>query len=255
MIKTKLAEELGALSQQGREILLSEVARYAPDRFPPDECKEEFTLSLKSDYQGWYTVAFRVIKVLAPERLDDFVTCYEPDPKRKFASGQQYKIRDFVLGYAAANRNTAESAKIAISHFKHQLQIVEGLSSSMNSTLFDIKQEVIFEVIDAEIQSAEALHKIGQIRAAGALVGVVIEAHLASVFDQRGLKITKKNPAIADYNDRLKSEGIISVNVWRLIQRLGDIRNSCVHKRQADPTSDEVADLISGAKKITAEVM
>lgn len=47
----------------------------------------------------------------------------------------------------------------------------------------------------------------------------------------------EKNPSINDYNELLKSNGVIDVPVWRNIQRLADIRNMCDHHKQTEPTN------------------
>ncbi|CAH2399819.1 hypothetical protein MES4922_220074 [Mesorhizobium ventifaucium] len=38
---------------------------------------------------------------------------------------------------------------------------------------------------------------------------------------------------------------------WRFVQHLGDLRNKCDHKKQAEPTKEEVLVLIEGVRKIT----
>jgi len=70
----------------------------------------------------------------------------------------------------------------------------------------------------------------------------------------RQLAIAKKNPTIADLNEALKSAGAIDLPQWRFIQHLGDIRNLCDHSRKLEPTADQVADLLVGAKKVTKTV-
>jgi len=42
-----------------------------------------------------------------------------------------------------------------------------------------------------------------------------------------------------------------NVPTWRFIQRLGDLRNLCTHKKQRDPSNDEVEELIDGVDKAT----
>jgi hypothetical protein len=41
---------------------------------------------------------------------------------------------------------------------------------------------------------------------------------------------------------------------WRLIQRLGDIRNLSAHSKEREPTKDEIEDMIRGCEKLIAEV-
>jgi len=57
-----------------------------------------------------------------------------------------------------------------------------------------------------------------------------------------------------DYNEELKKENIIDVPTWRLIQRLGDIRNLSVHPKEREPTKDEIDDLIKCCKKMISEL-
>ena len=81
-------------------------------------------------------------------------------------------------------------------------------------------------------------------------MGVVLERHLAQVCANHNVKITKKNPTIADFNEALKLANVIDIPIWRGITRLGDLRNLCDHNKDREPTIDEVDDLISGADKL-----
>ena len=65
----------------------------------------------------------------------------------------------------------------------------------------------------------------------------------------RNIDIAKKNPTIADYNDKLKDVAYDTIE-WRRIQRLGDLRNLCDHNKDREPTKDEVEELISGTERI-----
>lgn len=110
------------------------------------------------------------------------------------------------------------------------------------------------DLLDDELHSAEELNKNGYARAAGAVAGVVLEAHLGTVCDRHGITPKKKNSTIADFLDALKANGTVDTATWRFIQHLGDIRNKCDHKKTADPTKAEVTDLIEGVRKITKTV-
>jgi len=95
------------------------------------------------------------------------------------------------------------------------------------------------------------LNKKGFARAAGAVVGVVLEGHLSQVCNNHNLSVKKSNPTINDYNQLLKDNNIIETPTWRLIQRLGDLRNLCDHKKQKEPTKQEIDELIEGVDKIS----
>ena len=92
--------------------------------------------------------------------------------------------------------------------------------------------------------------KNGFLRGAGAIAGVVLEAHLMQVCSNHALSLRKKHPSINDFNSLLKDNNVIDVPTWRFIQRLGDLRNLCDHKQQKDPTTDDVLELTDGTEKI-----
>jgi hypothetical protein len=98
------------------------------------------------------------------------------------------------------------------------------------------------------------LNKKGFTRGAGAMAGVILEAHFSEICHKHNLKMTKKHPTINDYNDLLKNENIIAIDIFRHIQLLGDLRNKCDHKKDTDPTKQEIDDLISGTEKIIKTV-
>ena len=52
----------------------------------------------------------------------------------------------------------------------------------------------------------------------------------------------------------MKDNEIIDVPTWRFIQHLGDIRNVCDHKKESEPTSDNIDELIKGVEKISKTV-
>lgn len=59
---------------------------------------------------------------------------------------------------------------------------------------------------------------------------------------------------ISDLNDTLKNAGVIEVATWRFIQHLADLRNLCDHKKDRDPTAQEITELIDGVAKISKTV-
>jgi hypothetical protein len=69
------------------------------------------------------------------------------------------------------------------------------------------------------------------------------------VCQNHNIKITKKAPTINDYNEELKRNEVIEIPNWRFIQRLGDLRNLCDHKKSTDPTKNQIDDLIEGVDK------
>lgn len=211
--------------------------------------------TFKDKYNAWYNESLSLIKQLIPERYDDFVSYYK-QPKRKAITFETYTISDYLIGLVVT-RGWGEMAfepSSIITKFRQQLSIVESLRKRFDSSLYEIKELLQADLFDSELDAAKELNKKGFHRAAGAICGVVIEKHLHQVCIIRGIPISKKNPAINDYNELLKSNNVIDIPTWRLIQRLGDIRNLCDHNKTEEPTKDDIADLINGTDKIIKTV-
>src|SRR5689334_15653819 len=59
---------------------------------------KKLPLSFQDDYQNWYTEARVVVEQLLPQRLDEFTSLYEADPKRKQIHALNYTIADYLNG-------------------------------------------------------------------------------------------------------------------------------------------------------------
>lgn len=217
---------------------------------------EELEGTFERDYQQWYTEASTLIRQLIPDRFAEFQELYKGDGKRKVTTVQTYHIQDWLNGVrAGVNSYTAEKhyddfALIAM-RFATQLSILEAVGTRFESSLHDIRQLVQADLFDSELEAAEELAKTGFLRAAGAVAGVVLEKHLGQVATNHAVSTKKQHPTISDFNDLLKTAGVLDVPAWRNIQRLGDLRNLCDHNKHRDPTKDEINELIDGVEKIT----
>lgn len=210
--------------------------------------------NFKQEYQSWYSEAKVLIKQLLPDRLEDFAGHYEKPSARKNISYENYKIIDYLQGLNITQgfeKKKIVGPDAAIPQFDQQLAIVKSVQGRFQSSLFDIRQIVQADLFDSELDAAEELTKNKFVRAAGAVAGVVLERHLAQACDNHNIKTKKKNPTISDLNDALKAENVIDVPQWRFIQHLADLRNLCDHDKKAEPTEDQVKDLVAGVKKIT----
>ena len=50
--------------------------------------------------------------------------------------------------------------------------------------------------------------------------------------------------------DSQKSNNVVDIPEWRNIQRLADIRNMCDHHKGAEPTKENIEELIAGTDKM-----
>jgi len=244
--REELKKELGQLIKEAAEI--AELATKA---------KDMDIIKFGMEYQNWYTRAIKVVEVLASDRLEEFISYYKVDPKRKVVNAQNYVIQDFIMGIGARtdymehpmwDTNNTTAIKVY-----NQLQILQSLETRIDSVLSDVQGSLLSELQDKELATAEDLLKIN-LRAAGSLAGVILENHLHKVVKNHGILITKKNPKISELNDLLKSNGVYDLATWRNIQLLYDIRTKCVHKKEQEPTENEVRKLISGVNEIIKEI-
>jgi hypothetical protein len=206
-------------------------------------------------YQSWYSRAIKLVELLGKDRLDEFRGYYLIDPKRKSFDASTYVIQDYVKGIGATTDawshnqpnwdiNNAVSLRLLT-----QSQILQSLRARLGSVLSDVRGHLLAEIEDEELAVAQRLLKIN-LRASGAVAGVVLEGHLQQVAANHSVKIQKKNPTLADLNNALKEAAVYDLPMWRKIQHLADIRNLCDHKRNRGPIETEVTELISGVSSI-----
>ena len=207
------------------------------------------------DYQSWYTKALKAVASLASDRYSEFRSYYEIDPKRKSLGYGTYVIQDYLKGVAPdkfhyPNFNSRDQV---LTCFFNQVTILRSIKERVDSVLANIEGELYAEIQDNEVATARQLAKVSP-RAAGALVGVLIEGHLQKIATAHGVKVGKRNPTIADLNDPLKAASVIDIPSWRKISFLADLRNLCSHKKDMETTKEQVEELIQGAEWLTKNV-
>lgn len=253
-----LKKEVFELEKRGKELYVSMI----------NECEtidDENMTALKNDgiriisvgnnYQSWYTKACRVIEQIIPERLNEFVSLYQGDPKRKEVTYMNYSIYDYLIGLQSTRGSkVVANRKSALPKMETQWHILSSASEKFDSSLFDIKEILQADIFDTEIDTAKELNKKGFVRAAGAVTGVILEKHLSHICNLHKLKTKKAHPSISEYNQLLKDNDVIDTPNWRFIQRLGDLRNLCDHHKDKEPSKEDAEELINGTEKIIKTV-
>lgn len=209
--------------------------------------------SFREKYQIWYSESLAIIKLLLPDRLNDFIKLYEKQKGRKEITYDNYVVEDYLQGLNVTMGWVKEKVvgpDAAIPRFTQQLNILKSAKRRFESSLFDIKQLVQADLFDSELDAARELNKKGFSRGAGAVAGVVLEGNLSQVCENHKIKITKKNPTINDFNQALKDNGVIEMHDWRFIQHLADLRNLCDHDKKKEPTKEQIEELIVGVEKV-----
>ncbi|MBC9935063.1 hypothetical protein [Chitinophaga qingshengii] len=259
----KYKSELASLISKGDQLLISikyecypkEIEQSINQRFGKEADKILKNLFPFNDhYQTWYSESKLVIKVLLPDRLEDFIKQYEKPKSRKELSHENYVIEDYMINLRATRgiyKDVVVDTTSAIPKYLIQLNILKSVQQRFSSSLFDIKQLVQADLFDSELESSKELLKKNFYRAAGAIAGVVLEKHLKQVCLNHNLTITTRNATINNLNELLKQQNIIEIPQWRTIQFLGDIRNQCDHHTGTEPTKEQIDDLIKGTDKLT----
>ncbi len=197
----------------------------------------------------------KAVSVLAPDRYDEFRCYYEASPKRKTLEYGTYVIQDYLKGVvpSALHCPGFNSKRQAGLNVFNQMAILRSLSTRIDSVLANLEQTLYAELRDAEVETARKLMRSSP-RAAGTLAGVILEGYLQKVAQNHNLSINKKSPTIGDLNDSLKQAGIYDMATWRKISYLGDIRNLCSHKRDVDPSPEQVKELIEGVNWVIKNI-
>lgn len=197
--------------------------------------------ALEQKYETWYSLSFRLISRVLPERKDDFRVLYKsPDES----------VTDI---YYYLTRGEIRHADQVANRLQNQIALLCAAQAALSSVLMDLRATLQANLFDSELDTASSLLKDGLLRPAGVVGGVVLERHLMSVCDNHGLPVGK-NVTISKLNEALKKAGVLEVPDWRHIQLLGDLRNKCSHQKENDPTSEDVTDLIEGVAKVIKKV-
>ena len=194
------------------------------------------------------------IRQLLPDRLEDFVGYYQLSRTPKELNASSYRISDYLQGINVTRAGQQiVGPNAAVNPLEQQVNIVKSLRQRFQSSLFDIRGLAQADLFDNELDAAEELNRKGFHRAAGAVAGVVLEGHLATVCVQHQIP-KPKDPSISQLNDLLKKGEVLDIPIWRFIQHLGDLRNLCDHKKSVEPTKEQIQELIAGVRKIVKTV-
>jgi hypothetical protein len=74
--------------------LVAEVPELVKLASEPDQI-----LTFGNSYQDWYSRALKLVELLGSDRLTEFRSYYEIDPKRKSYSAGTYAIQDYIKAW------------------------------------------------------------------------------------------------------------------------------------------------------------
>ncbi len=267
MDKNEIRQKIIDLSTEGVEILLAGTLEY--DKTVYERVDEELKESYKKasekikhprgHYHSWYAKAYKVVRIFAPERLEEFERFYTGDKTIKkiedlnaITAGITHYLQGWIVTKDDGEvnfKNTFESG------LREQFNIINAILKNLDDDLFNLESGIHYEIYQSEMDIARDLRKKKFYRAAGSIAGVVIEVHLKKVVNNRGVPLADKaDPGMSAYNDALKKHKIYKTPTFSLIQLCGQIRNKCVHPKEEEPTAGEISSIISAAERILVEV-
>ncbi|MDO8316004.1 MAG: hypothetical protein Q7T12_00580 [Flavobacterium sp.] len=238
--KNKIKQEINILLKDA-DIILKKINQLNED----DEIKEDF----RPLYQKWYTKSIKVLETFGKDRILEFKSYYEIPSKRtyQFAS-DEYVIQDNIKNltpYPTKTKGNFKIEKALTLLVYNQYTILHAIFDRIDLHINDIQNNLMFEFQTLELANSQALLKIN-VRASGVLSGVILESHLKKIIEDNNITTSKKNLTLSDYNEILKNNNIIDTTTWKKILYLADIRNLCSHKKENEPTKEQVQELISG---------
>ena len=80
------------------------------------------------------------------------------------------------------------------------------------------------------------------------MAGIVLERHLLEVVATHDVKV-KTRPTLGDFIQALKDAEVLTTPDWRRLQHLNELRVKCTHNKGAEPTAEDVTDLIEGVNR------
>lgn len=252
MNKELLQKELEILINEGKELMVMFYYKAQKSfRFSEEEYKiikkygtKDFVL--EKAYNSFYTRTLLVLSKILPERLDEFKECYISNNPNTL-----YDISRYLLHVQCINLKGSYEI-YAIKQFERQLGFLEAAKDLINTTCYNIENDIRYHVYIDELDAAEHLLKRNYIRAAGSVAGVVLENHLKVVCKSISNIDLDGNETLSKYNALLKNQ--IGDILWGRIDAISRIRNLCDHAKDSNPTKNDVQFLINETKEIIREV-
>lgn len=214
------------------------------------------SLNFKEKYLSWFYATSENIKFTYPIKYSEFTNSYYfKSEKLNTLSEKSYKLENYLkndtIPYTNSSNFNEELKRVikAFNLFNFQLLSLKAIIDNLDTLSFNYENETYTHFQEENIDSAQKLLDNDFLRAAGAICGVIIEKHLTNkLLNNCPNNFTSKELTLATLNDKCKKAKLYMEPERTRIQNLAAIRNLCDHKKQRDPTKQEVQDLITGTK-------
>lgn len=136
-----------------------------------------------------------------------------------------------------------------------QIGILIAASKIVESVLFDFEREIAFDVKTEELLTAAKLIAEGQVRLAGAVIGIVTEGHLKSVLQKTGEPFDRDKMTLGPLLDKLKVLRVLDGPTYARGQFIMRVRNECVHAGSQEPKIEDVKEAAEAASKVIRDTV
>jgi hypothetical protein len=210
-------------------------------------CKQETDADAEPfefGYQRWYSRALPLMQQLAPDRYAEFQAFYQPDPSASWIQPGGYGIQDYFLGRDFEHEEgygRGETARC----FTSQLAILSSVADRLEWQQLDTEDQAGRSLQLGVLETARDLIKVSE-RAAGALAGTVLAAHLKQLAAKHELKLRKQSSSLRELADALKAAKVLDVPAWSQATWLAEIRGRCLKAEGEAPTKLQIRDLVDG---------
>lgn len=211
-------------------------------------------------YQRWYTPALALVDVVMPERRPEFESYYRrPDG----AISPTPCIADILASPPLVGERKAGLAEIFDPAtprliFLHllslQLAILGSAESALPVGLGRLDGLVTAGVLDAELEAAAELLKLGRRRAAAALAGTIVERYLLALARQQGLTPAPRS-SIARLVKVIHKAGLLYGAYYREARRLARRADRCRAAKGPAPSRRQVRRLITQTREMVRETL
>ncbi len=161
----------------------------------------------RREYERWYSQARRIVEVHLPGRLAELEQLY-------FTPSKAYSSEVDTRVYLGIRSDLRSSGSRFQDRFHADIELQRGILLAVPEIIdlraLEVAALVTADIVDSELGQARVLLQHGFIRAAGAVSGVALEAHLKLLHNQSGLDY-KEEDTIVPLATRLRKEGSITV--------------------------------------------
>jgi len=204
---------------------------------------------LRCEYQRWYSQVHHLVAIYVSGRLQELENLY-------YTPSTAYSVEAETAAYIGIRSYLRGGDKFRLrfeADFEQQRGILISISDIVGLRALEVAALVTADLVKNEIDEARLLLNHGFIRAAGAIAGVALEAHLKLLHHQSGLSYEEQD-TIIPLSSRLRQKDIISLGDEKKCIAMSDTRNKCDHKKSEEPTVEEVNELIDDVDRFTKRV-